>query len=102
MCREICISTAPACTEPDPLDPLQRPFMADAIISNPISYGHIHMAEFLSVPLHIFFPQPWYPTSCFPHPLSNMPFDTTNSPKNYYSYLGVEKMMYMSLRPVSE
>lgn len=34
-----------------------RNFMADAIISNPVTYGHIHCAEALAVPLHLMFPQ---------------------------------------------
>ena len=33
------------------------PFTADAIISNPVTYGHIHCAEALGVPLHLMFPQ---------------------------------------------
>jgi hypothetical protein len=45
MLGEIINSTWPACTAPDPADPSQRPFLADAIISNPVTYGHIHVAE---------------------------------------------------------
>jgi sterol 3beta-glucosyltransferase len=33
----------------------RRPFIADAIIANPPSYGHIHCAEKLGIPLHIMF-----------------------------------------------
>jgi hypothetical protein len=46
-------------TRMDLQDPAKRTFIADAIISNPVTYGHIHCAEALSVPLHIMFPQPW-------------------------------------------
>jgi hypothetical protein len=54
--------------------PAQRdkPFKAQAIISNPVTYGHIHVAEYLDVPLHLMFPQPWTPTESFPHPLSSL------------------------------
>ena len=31
------------------------PFVADAIIANPPSLGHLHCAQALSIPLHIFF-----------------------------------------------
>ncbi|RDX81109.1 Sterol 3-beta-glucosyltransferase UGT80A2, partial [Mucuna pruriens] len=48
------------------------PFEADAIIANPPAYGHTHVAEYLNVPLHIFFTMPWTPTSEFPHPLSRV------------------------------
>jgi hypothetical protein len=36
---------------------LREPFICDAIISNPVTYGHIHCAEALGVPLHMMFPQ---------------------------------------------
>jgi hypothetical protein len=31
--------------------------VADAIISNPVSYAHAHCAEALGIPLHLMFPQ---------------------------------------------
>jgi len=78
-----------------------RKFQADAIISNPVTYAHIHCAEALGVPLHLFFPQPWVPTKAFPHPLACMSYGKENqwSTENYLSYQLVERMMWMSLEP---
>jgi UDP:flavonoid glycosyltransferase YjiC (YdhE family) len=36
-------------------DSLKKPFVADAIIANPPSFGHIHCAEKLGIPLHMMF-----------------------------------------------
>jgi hypothetical protein len=32
-----------------------KPFIADAIIANPPSFGHVHCAEKLGIPLHLMF-----------------------------------------------
>ena len=42
---------------------------AEAIIANPVCYGHIHCAEKLNVPIHMLFTMPWTPTGAFPHPM---------------------------------
>uniref|UniRef100_A0A0E0N5J3 Uncharacterized protein n=1 Tax=Oryza rufipogon TaxID=4529 RepID=A0A0E0N5J3_ORYRU len=73
--KEIIFSVLPACTEPD-LD-TGLPFRAQAIIANPPALGHLHIAEALGVPLHIFFTFPWTPTNEFPHLLARMPQSAT-------------------------
>lgn len=40
-----------------------RSFVADAIIANPPSYGHIHCAEKLGIPLHMMFTYAWTTSS---------------------------------------
>mmetsp|Transcript_25497 Transcript_25497/g.37624 ORF Transcript_25497/g.37624 Transcript_25497/m.37624 type:complete len:901 (+) Transcript_25497:79-2781(+) len=97
MLRDICFSTWPACTKPDPEDDSKAEFVAEAIISNPVTYGHIHCAEALAVPLHIMFPQPWYPTKAFPHPLSNLGFENKWSLKNRLSYRIVNEFFWIGL-----
>ncbi|MCO5561913.1 hypothetical protein L7F22_015538 [Adiantum nelumboides] len=54
--KSIINSLLPACTRP--YGP-GVPFKAQAIIANPPAYGHVHVAEALKVPLHIFFTMPW-------------------------------------------
>ncbi|KAF2427854.1 UDP-Glycosyltransferase/glycogen phosphorylase [Tothia fuscella] len=63
----------------DVLMSLPPPFIADAIIANPPSYAHIHIAEKLAVPLHIMFTMPWSPTGAFPHPLANLDANKVDS-----------------------
>jgi UDP:flavonoid glycosyltransferase YjiC (YdhE family) len=86
MVAEILASTWRACTEPDPDHPGAPPFRADLIIANPPSYGHIHCAEALCVPLHMIFTMPWSPTSAFPHPLARLPPGEHRPVRNYLSY----------------
>ncbi|CAF0947201.1 unnamed protein product [Adineta steineri] len=64
---EILQSTWKACIDVD--DETGIPFVAEAIIANPPSYGHIHCAQKLQIPLHIMFTMPWSPTGAFSHPL---------------------------------
>lgn len=100
MINEIIHSCWGACIYPDPADPLKRQFIADAIISNPVTYGHVHCAEALGVPLHLMFPQPWVPTKAFPHPLSGMKYGGTSwSAANYLSYQTVDGVMWQSFLP---
>ncbi|KAE9177384.1 hypothetical protein PF002_g28353, partial [Phytophthora fragariae] len=98
MINEIVLSTWPAVSEADPdgggSGVPGPPFRAQAIIANPVSYGHIHVAERLGVPLHIMFPQPWVPTMAFPHPLSNLAYTGKPQKRNYLSYKLVDLIMW--------
>ncbi|TYZ66570.1 hypothetical protein PybrP1_000133, partial [[Pythium] brassicae (nom. inval.)] len=105
MIEEILQSTWPAVSEADPdgggaPGVAGRPFLAHAIISNPVTYGHIHVAERLGVPLHIMFPQPWVPTVAFPHPLSNLPYANKPSKANYLSYKLVDLLMWQGTESI--
>ncbi|TYZ59244.1 hypothetical protein PybrP1_007885 [[Pythium] brassicae (nom. inval.)] len=106
MIKDICYSTWPAATAPDP-DGDGEPFRAHAIISNPVTYGHVHVAERLGVPLHIMSPQPCVPTSAFPHPLSSRArsgaVDMLRlSKRNLRSYRAVYLLMWFgSMRTVN-
>ncbi|KAG2846254.1 hypothetical protein PC119_g18163 [Phytophthora cactorum] len=98
MINEIVLSTWPAVSDADPdgggPGVPGPPFRAQAIIANPVSYGHIHVAERLGVPLHIMFPQPWVPTMAFPHPLSNLAYTGKWQKRNYLSYKLVDLIMW--------
>ncbi|GKU89664.1 hypothetical protein SLEP1_g3777 [Rubroshorea leprosula] len=92
--KEIIFSLLPACRDPDPDSTIA--FKADAIIANPPAYGHVHVAEALKVPLHIFFTMPWTPTSEFPHPLSRV-----KQPAGYrLSYQIVDSLIWLGIRDI--
>ncbi|KAG6578255.1 Sterol 3-beta-glucosyltransferase [Phytophthora cinnamomi] len=104
MINEIVLSTWPAVSEADPdgggPGVPGPPFRAQAIIANPVSYGHIHVAERLGVPLHIMFPQPWVPTMAFPHPLSNLAYTGKLQKRNYISYKLVDLIMWYGAKGI--
>ncbi|KAL2020724.1 hypothetical protein VTK56DRAFT_8024 [Thermocarpiscus australiensis] len=84
-----------------PGDTRNRPFVADAIIANPPSFAHIHIAEKLGIPLHMMFTMPWTPTRAFPHPLADIMSTTTDVVMaNYVSYALVEMMTWQGLGDV--
>lgn len=70
-------------------------FLADVIIANPPSMGHIHCAEKLGIPLHIVFTMPWSPTKAFHHPLAAMDYgDVDESVANYFSFAMMELLTW--------
>lgn len=84
-----------------PGNPDDKPFVADAIIANPPSFGHIHIAEKMGIPLHMMFTMPWSPTRAFPHPLANIQStDTDDVMTNFVSYALVEMMTWQGLGDV--
>ncbi|ORX93206.1 hypothetical protein BCR34DRAFT_594746 [Clohesyomyces aquaticus] len=80
---------------------LKKPFVADAIIANPPSFGHIHCAEKLGIPLHMMFTMPWSPTQQFPHPLANIQSSNADpSITNFMSYTLVDMLTWQGLGDV--
>ena len=63
------------------------PFIADAIIANPPSMAHVHIAERLGIPLHIMFTFPYSPTQQFPHPLANIKPRKSNVDAKYVNFM---------------
>ncbi|KAL5794849.1 hypothetical protein ACOSP7_003443 [Xanthoceras sorbifolium] len=90
--KEVIYSLLPACKEPDIDSGI--PFKADAIIANPVTYGHTHVAEALKIPIHVFFTMPWTPTSEFPHPLSRV----KQSAGYRLSYQIVDSLIWLGIR----
>lgn len=76
----------------------RHPFVADAIIANPVSFAHYHCAEKLGIPLHLVFTFPYTPTTSFPHPLANIKASNVDREyTNYMSYPLVELMQWQGL-----
>ncbi|TPX72913.1 undecaprenyldiphospho-muramoylpentapeptide beta-N-acetylglucosaminyltransferase [Spizellomyces sp. 'palustris'] len=96
MITQILASTWEACIAPDV--ETDTPFIPDAIISNPVTFGHIHCAERLQIPLHMFFTMPWSPTKAFPHPLTNVIYGKAPRPTvNMFSYYLTELLTWQGL-----
>ncbi|KAI7051762.1 UDP-Glycosyltransferase/glycogen phosphorylase [Hortaea werneckii] len=78
----------------------KAPFVADAIIANPPSMAHVHIAEKLGIPLHMMFTFPYSPTQAFPHPLANIKQSKSNVDANYVNFMSyplVEMMTWQGL-----
>lgn len=92
MIAEMLTGCWKACIEPDE-DGV--PFVANAIIANPVSFAGIHCAQALSIPLHMVFTMPWSPTRAFAHPLANLKNNTTEAKiANYISYGVVQALTW--------
>ncbi|CAE6389203.1 unnamed protein product [Rhizoctonia solani] len=91
-----------SCYEADEGSPGEGGFLADAIISNPPTFAHIHCAEALGIPLLLSFTMPWCATASFPHPLVNIKQSGAHEPNavNYYSYALVEMLTWQGLGQV--
>ena len=74
-----------------------QPWCTHAILSNPATFGHYHVAERLGCPLHIFFTMPWSPTAAFPHPLANLSYAKRTPSKNKMSYSFVDALTWSGL-----
>jgi UDP:flavonoid glycosyltransferase YjiC (YdhE family) len=82
-------------------DPMSKPFVADAIIANPPSFAHMHIAEKLGIPLHIMFTMPWSPTQAFPHPLANVQSSNCDpSMTNFITYALIDMLTWQGLGDV--
>ncbi|KAJ3050527.1 hypothetical protein HK097_008528 [Rhizophlyctis rosea] len=99
MIKEICDGAWKSCIAPD--EETGKPFRADVIMANPPSFGHIHCAEKLSIPLHMAFTMPWVPTISFPHPLTNIDHSKeVRKLLNKMSYTVVERLTWMGVGDV--
>ncbi|RKO86480.1 hypothetical protein BDK51DRAFT_19240, partial [Blyttiomyces helicus] len=97
--RQILHTSWNAAVEPD--DETNKPFLADAIIANPPSFAHIHIAQKLLVPLHIFFTMPWSRTRAFPQPLANVSYkNASRGTVNRLSYDIVDTLSWEGLGDV--
>ncbi|KZV78558.1 UDP-Glycosyltransferase/glycogen phosphorylase [Exidia glandulosa HHB12029] len=96
MLKEMMMGCWNSCHSPD--QKTGTAFVADAIISNPPAFAHIHCAEALGIPLLMSFTMPWCATGSFPHPLVNI--STTNAGKrltNYLSYALAETLTWQGV-----
>ena len=97
MIAQILASTWRACTEADPERPDLPSFRADLIVANPPSYGHIHCAEALHIPLHMIFTMPWSATCRFPHPFAQIDHSALHPVENFFSYGVVDLVVWTGI-----
>ncbi|KAL6889994.1 UDP-glucose,sterol transferase [Trichoderma evansii] len=75
-------------------------FVADAIITNPPSFAHVHCAEALAVPVHLVFTMPWSSTGAFAQPLAglgSLEMEKENAMVNYASYAAADFLTWQGL-----
>eukprot|EP00743_Colponemidia_sp_Colp-15_P006113 GILK01006571.1.p1 GENE.GILK01006571.1~~GILK01006571.1.p1 ORF type:complete len:965 (-),score=132.21 GILK01006571.1:54-2915(-) len=94
---ELMCSAWDACTQPSHAGTdSEEPFIAEALISNPVAYAHIHVAEKLQIPLHMYFTMPWSPTRQMPHPLVAYGGENQHL-QNYVSYYMIDELMWIAM-----
>eukprot|EP01066_Platyproteum_vivax_P015078 Platyproteum_vivax@DN6708_c0_g1_i1.p1 len=101
MYTEMMEASWKACYMPDDYpndDGVYEEFQCDAIISNPPCFSHIHLAERLQVPLHIYFEMPWSPTTEFPHPFMWHARTNINPYENHLSYFIVDGLTWLGMQ----
>jgi UDP:flavonoid glycosyltransferase YjiC (YdhE family) len=88
-------STWFACIEND--DETSAPFTAEVIIANPPSFGHVHCAQKLQIPLHMIFTMPWSSTTVFPHAFCKADYSKILKEKlNLISYDAIDTLVSSS------
>ncbi|CAF0767262.1 unnamed protein product [Rotaria sp. Silwood1] len=93
----ILVSTWLACTEND--DETSASFTAEVIIANPPSFGHVHCAQKLQIPLHIMFTMPWSATTVFPHAFCRVDYSKLPKEKlNLLSYSVMDTLTWYGMR----
>ena len=96
--RKLFDAMLEACTLPDPETGAE--FRADCLVSNPPCMAHIHVAEYLKIPLTMAFTMPWTPTR-----MTQSPFFTSatkaDTNGNELSYYAVDMLIWMGLRDIA-
>lgn len=85
MVKEMLMGCYRACFSPNEQN--GQPFGADAIISNPPAFAHIHVAEALGIPLLMSFTMPWTPTTAFTHPMVKAKANADTAISNWSSFI---------------
>ena len=79
------------------VDSGRSPFVCEAIIANPPSYAHTHLAEKMGIPLQMVFTMPWTSTSAVGHPLAV----SNSSVPSFWKRLSYRYMEFIQWRGIS-